>query len=434
MARIVEKVHFENATKPTVKRVAAYARVSSAKDAMHHSLSAQISYYSSLIQKTPGWLYCGVYADEAMTGTKDDRENFQKLLSECRAGNIDLVITKSISRFARNTVTLLETVRELKEKGVDVFFEEQNLHTMSASGEVVMTVLASLAQAESLSASENQKWRIKKNFEEGKPWNYTIFGYRNENGILKVENSEAQVVRLIFQMYLDGCGLYAIRDFLNDSGISTRFNGTWTHRAVSVILKNITYTGNLILQKTYRENHITKVRKENNGQLPKYRATETHEAIIDMDTFMKVQDEMHRRKEKYNCGEKSADRYAFTGVIKCDCCGASYRRKVTASRVVWVCNTYNTNGKNCCPLSKQIPDETLKAIVADALGHDAFDDSWFECEVKSIQACENYILKIEKRDGAVVKAVWTPPSRKDSWTQEKRETARRRAKGEIVCQ
>ena len=155
MARTIQQISFPAPMRPSLKRVAAYARVSSGKDAMLHSLSAQVSYYSALIQKHADWLYCGVYADEAFTGTKDSREGFQDLLAECRAGNIDMVITKSISRFARNTVTLLETVRELKALGVDVYFEEQNIHTMSADGELMMTILASYAQEESRSVSEN---------------------------------------------------------------------------------------------------------------------------------------------------------------------------------------------------------------------------------------------------------------------------------------
>ena len=182
MERIVQRVGNIPA-QPKALRVAAYARVSSGKDAMLHSLSAQVSYYSNLIQNHPGWLYCGVFADEALTGTKENRAKFQCLLTECRAGNIDLIITKSISRFARNTVVLLQTVRELKSLGVDVYFEEQNIHSMSADGELMLTILASYAQEESLSASENQKWRIKKNFEDGKPWSGQILGYRYENGV-----------------------------------------------------------------------------------------------------------------------------------------------------------------------------------------------------------------------------------------------------------
>lgn len=152
------------------KKVAAYARVSSGKDAMLHSLSAQVSYYSSLIQAHNDWEYVGVYADEAITSTKEKRKNFQRLLDDCRDGKIDLIITKSISRFARNTVNLLETVRELKLLGIDVFFEEQSIHTISADGELMLTILASYAQEESRSASENQKWRIKRNFEQGIPF------------------------------------------------------------------------------------------------------------------------------------------------------------------------------------------------------------------------------------------------------------------------
>jgi len=166
MQRIITRVNLVP-KQPKAKRMAAYARVSTGKDAMRHSLSAQVSYYSNLIQSHNGWLYCGVYADEALTGTKDGREQFQRMLKDCREGKLDGIITKSISRFARNTVTLLETIRELKLLGIDVFFEEQNIHTMSSEGEFLLTILASYAQAESLSASENLKWRIRKSFEEG---------------------------------------------------------------------------------------------------------------------------------------------------------------------------------------------------------------------------------------------------------------------------
>ena len=190
--RIVERVQFPNAPKIKLLRTAAYARVSSGKDAMLHSLSAQVSYYNNMIQSNPEWRFCGVYADEALTGTKDTRENFQNLISECRAGNIDLIITKSISRFARNTVTLLETVRELKELGVDVYFEEQNIHSISPDGELMLTILASYAQEESYSASENQKWRIRKDFEFGKVSTVIMLGYkRNPEGILEIIPDEA---------------------------------------------------------------------------------------------------------------------------------------------------------------------------------------------------------------------------------------------------
>jgi DNA invertase Pin-like site-specific DNA recombinase len=165
----IRKVKQRKLTVPARKRVAAYARVSGGKDAMLHSLSAQVSHYSALIQRKAEWEYAGVYADEAMTGTKDSRSEFRHLVDDCKAGRIDMVITKSISRFARNTLTLLETVRELKDAGVDVYFEEQNIYTMSADGELMLTILASYAQEESLSASENCLWRIRERFRNGEP-------------------------------------------------------------------------------------------------------------------------------------------------------------------------------------------------------------------------------------------------------------------------
>ena len=249
------------------KRVAAYARVSSGKDAMLHSLSAQVSYYSDLIQNHGDWLYTGVYSDEAKTGTKDSRAGFQNLVADCRAGKIDMVITKSISRFARNTVTLLQTVREFKALGVDIYFEEQNIHTISGDGELMMTILASYAQEESRSASENQKWRIKRSFESGIPWDRTLMGYRMENEHYVIVPREAEIVRRIYNEYLSGSGYQLIAKRLNEEGVPSRFGGKWNQSAVSRILSNHTYTGNLLLQKTFRENHITKRKIFNNGEV-----------------------------------------------------------------------------------------------------------------------------------------------------------------------
>ena len=361
MTRKIEQVRFaENA--PKKKRVAAYARVSSGKDAMLHSLSAQVSYYSDYIQNN-GWEYAGVYADEAITGTKDKRDGFQKLLAECRNGNVDMVITKSISRFARNTVTLLETVRELKELGVDVYFEEQNIHTASADGELMLTILASYAQEESLSVSENMKWRIKKNFEDGKPWSGFVLGYRCENGQYVVVPEEAEVVRRIYREYLEGLGATAIMKGLNDDGIRTRTGKPWRIGGVLKILKNYNYTGNLLLQKTYSENHLTKRKLVNNGEQPQYHVEGAHEVIIDLATWEAVQEEIERRAEYYAPTKKAAS-YPFTGLIVCGTCGKHYRRKTTASGVIWVCTTYNTHGKKACA-SKVIPESILYDLTAD---------------------------------------------------------------------
>ena len=415
MTRKIEQVRFA-ADAPKKKRVAAYARVSSGKDAMLHSLSAQVSYYSDYIQKH-GWEYAGVYADEALTGTKDNRENFQRLLAECRKGTVQMVITKSISRFARNTVTLLETVRELKALGVDVYFEEQNIHTMSADGELMLTILASYAQEESLSVSENMKWRIRRNFEEGKPWSGLILGYRFQNGQFVVVPEEAEIVKRIFREYLDGLGATAIMKGLNEDGILTRLGKPWRIEGILKILRNYNYTGNLILQKTYRENHLTKRKMKNNGEKPQYHAVGTHEAIIDLATFEAVQEELARRSEHYSGKKPSTVTYPFTRLIVCANCGKHYKRKTTATGIVWICSTYNTHGKKACADSKAIPESVLYELTADTpLG-----------DLTAIRAEKDNTLIFCFKNGERTVKRWQDRSRAESWTEEMKEKARQQA-------
>lgn len=417
MDRTISKVNFELKRQINVLRVAAYARVSTGKDSMLHSLSAQVSYYSDMIQKHPGWLYCGVYADEALTGTKESRKNFQRLLADCRAGKIDLVITKSISRFARNTVTLLATIRELKDLGVDVFFEEQSIHTMSTDGELMITILASYAQEESRSASENQKWRIKKCFEAGIPYDPTLLGYRIRDGKYVIEPEEAKTVRRIYEEYLSGKGIQKIANELNRDGIVTRFGMEWHTSGVQRILRNITYTGNLLLQKTFSENHITKRKIMNTGELPKYAVADSHEAIVDMATFNAVQAEIERRAKKHSHPRNTKEKFQFTGLIVCDKCGKNYRRKIVTTGPVWICSTYNAKGKAACP-SKQIPEPTLEAITADV----------DLATLREIRAQDGNALLLQYRDGTEETRVWKDRSRTESWTPEMRAMAARKAK------
>lgn len=407
------------------KRVAAYARVSNGKDAMLHSLSAQVSYYSNLIQNHGDWLYAGVYSDEAKTGTKDSRAGFQNLIADCRAGKIDMVITKSISRFARNTVTLLQTVREFKALGVDIYFEEQNIHTMSGDGELMMTILASYAQEESRSASENQKWRIKRNFEAGIPWDGTLLGYRLENDHYVIVPKEAELVRRIYNEYLSGSGYNSIAKLLNDEGIPSRFGGKWNQSSISRILSNYTYTGNLLLQKTFRENHITKRKMNNMGELPKYHVGESHEAIIDMETFQAVQAEKARRAARFIKKPAPKKIYPFTSILVCDNCGKNYRRKVTKTGPVWICDTFNSLGKVACA-SKQIPEPTLQQVTADALGQKDFTHEWLCSHIQHIRVCNANKLIFCFKDGSEVTRKWKDRSRSESWTDEMKETARRK--------
>ncbi len=351
-------------TQPKAIRVAAYARVSSGKDSMLHSLAAQISYYGELIQSHPGWVYCGVYSDEAITGTKAERAGFQDMLSACRAGNVDLIITKSISRFARNTVTLLETVRELKALGVDVFFEEQNIHTMSGDGELMLSILAGYAEEESRSVSENMKWRVRRNFEEGIPWNCTLLGYRISGDHFEIVPEEAETVRFIFSEFLKGKSKRSIAISLNRQGVPTRKGNPWGNTAIDKLLQNPTYTGNLLLLTYYSENFLTKVMVKNNGELPMYQVADTHEAIIDIETFTKVQELLQTKKEANPQYRQEHKTYPFTGLITCARCGKSYRRKTTATGHTWICGTFNTLGKAACP-SKAIPERVLYENTAD---------------------------------------------------------------------
>ena len=416
MERVVQKVKFPP-RQPKLKRVAAYARVSSGKDAMLHSLAAQVEYYSNFIRRHPGWEYVGVYADEAKTGTKDSREQFQQLLADCKAGKIDHILTKSISRMARNTVTLLETVRELKAMGVTVYFEEQNIDTGTDDGELMLSILASYAQEESLSASENQKWRVRQNFENGQPWRGFMLGYRYKDGQYVVVPEEAEIVRSIYADFLDGKGVTAIMKRLNSEGILTQQGFTWHKSAVTRVLKNYTYTGNLLLQTKFRENHLTKRTLVNHGQLPQYHATDTHEPIIDIGTYNSVQLEMHRRAKKYG-KQQTSEKYPFSGMITCAICGKHYRRKITATGPVWICSTYNTLGKVACS-SKAIPESTLMetAATVSATG-----------EITAVTAHNDNTLEFTLADGTVTVKQWQDRSRAASWTPEMRSAAREKSR------
>ena len=390
------------------KKVAAYARVSSGKDTMLHSLSAQVSYYSSLIQKETDWQYIGVYSDEAITGTKEERPGLQQMIADCRDGKIDMILTKSISRFARNTVTLLETVRMLKAMGVDIYFEEQNIHTLSSDGELLLTILASYAQEESRSVSENMKWRIKKNFEAGIPWNGRMLGYRLDGDHYEIVAEEAALVRRIFTEYLEGAGFNLIAQRLNEDGITPAWGELWHKTTIAKILRQYAYTGNLLLQRTFRDNHITKKSCINEGQLPQYHAEDSHDAIIDMDTFMAVQLEMERREKKPRTPRQT---YPYTGLMVCAKCGKSYRRKVTATGPVWICATYNTRGKKYCA-SKQIPESILETSTASVT-----DDL---TSIVKIIVDDGNLLHYQLADGAVIERTWKDRSRSESWTDEMR--------------
>ena len=418
-------------TIPHRERVAAYARVSLAKDAMMHSLAAQVDYYSRLIQANSMWVYAGVYADSGITGTKDDRPEFRRLIEDCRAGLIDRILVKSISRFARNTVTLLETVRELRELGIDIYFEEQNIHTLSGDGELMLTILASFAQEESRSVSENCLWRIQKKFEKGEVTGMRMYGYRLKDGVLTIVPDEADVVRRIFSLFLAGNGREIIARKLNADNITSPYGGLWHRNVILGILRNEKYTGNMLLQKTYTQDHLSKKIIKNKGERTQYWVQESHEAIIESSVFEAVQTELKQRAEVYNYQPRNG-KSPLAGLITCGVCGKHFIRKKQHGHYFWLCYDYVHRDKEACK-SRRITERALRPILCRELNvsDDELENELYRLE--EIVVFPDGHLTIAA-DGKTSEHPWENPSRSASWTPEMRhkaaETAKTRQRGE----
>lgn len=419
------------------KKVAAYARVSMQSERMLHSLSAQVSYYSGLIQKNPDWEYAGVYADDFISGTNTvKRDEFKRMLADCETGKIDIILTKSISRFARNTVDLLETVRHLKDLGIEVRFEKENIRSMDGDGELMLTILASFAQEESRSISDNVKWGIRKRMQNGIPnGRFRIYGYRWEGDELVIVPEEAEIVKRIFQNFLDGKSrLETEREFAAE-GITTRDGHRWTDSNLKVVLTNVTYTGNLLLQKEFVADPITKQKKKNRGELPQYYVEDTHPAIIDKATFDFVQGEMARRRELGALANKSLNTSCFTGKIKCPYCGQSYMHNKRTDRgymEFWNCGSKKKKKKGAgCPVGGTINHKNMVRVCTEVLGLDEFDESVFLEQVDHIDVPERYTLEFHMADGRVITKDCPNTGHQDCWTPERRAevSAKRRKNG-----
>ena len=425
--RIIKDVTPQMATELKRLRVCAYARVSSGKDAMLHSLSAQVSYYQKFISSHIDWTFCGIYADEAFTGTKEVRPQFQKMLEECRKGNVDLIVTKSISRLARNTITLLQTVRELKAMGVDVYFEEQNIHTLSADGELMLTILASYAQEESLSASENQKWRIRKSFEAGQivaafP---KLFGYRVVKGKITIDEETAPIVREIFSQFANGASLAEIAHWLTNNGVPCIVKGAWSSKKVKLILSNEKYSGNALLQKTFRNNHLEKRKIVNRGHLPQYFVEDTHPAIVDMVTYQIVKERLQEASDYFTPTTPQSES-PFSKKMVCGYCGEYVKRAKNNARTVWNCHRYLEEGKAGCKGAKQIRNDMLEELCCEVFGWESLDEEFIRKNVVKIIVFAHK-LTFEMADGTSIEKEWQNKSRSASWTPEMRERARQRA-------
>ena len=355
------------------RRVAAYARVSTDSDEQFTSFEAQKDYYTKFILNNPDWEMVDVYTDEGISGTNTKhREGFKQMIKDAIDGKIDLIVTKSVSRFARNTVDSLTTIRELKAHNVEVFFEKENIYTFDSKGELLITIMSSLAQEESRSISENVTWGVRKGFQDGKfSIGYKSFlGYeKGEDGRPKIVESEAKIIKLIYTLFLDGYSVRQIADELNERGLRTPTNkktrdgqpAKWNFSSVMSILKNEKYKGEAILQKTYTTDFLTHETRKNNGELPQYHVKNSHEAIIPVDEWEMVQFELERRS---NIGEKYSAASIFSSKIVCGDCGHFYGSKVWHSndkyrRVIYQCNEKFHNSKKCG--TPHLTEEQIKA-------------------------------------------------------------------------
>ena len=302
VSMIPAKPQYDRSIKLSEKklRVAAYCRVSTELEEQESSYEAQVEYYTRKIQETENWKLAGIYADDGKSATNTKkRDDFKAMIKDAEGGKIDMILTKSVSRFARNTVDSLLTIRKLKEKNVAVVFEKEGVNTLDGTGEILITILSSLAQEESRNISENTRWGVVRKFEKGKVIvNHNKFmGYtKNENGDLVIVPKEAEIVRLVFRLYLEGYSAGKIAKYLEEQKIKTATGlERWHDTVVLKMLRNEKYMGDALLQKTYTVDFMTKKKVMNKGIVPQYYVEDDHEAIIPKDLFYRVQEELARR-------------------------------------------------------------------------------------------------------------------------------------------
>lgn len=352
------------------RRVAAYARVSTEQEQQQSSYAAQVSYYTNYIQGREDWEFVKVYADEGISGLNTKRrEGFKTMVADALAGKIDLIVTKSVSRFARNTVDSLTTICELKEHGVECYFEKENIWTFDSKGELLLTIMSSIAQEESRSISENVRWGKRKGMQDGKvsvPFS-AFLGYdRGAHGELVVNEEQAVIVRKIFSMFLQGYTTYQIAKVLTDEGIPTvTGKSKWRSEGIASILSNEKYKGDALLQKSYTSDFLTKRAKKNNGVIPQYYVKDDHEAIIEPEVFDHVQ------RMRASIGKRVSGVSILAGKIYCGDCGGYYGQKIWHStdkyrRVIWRCNQkYGKDGSKCG--TPHLTEEQVKGLFVKAV-------------------------------------------------------------------
>ena len=373
----------ENRDKYHQLRVAAYCRVSTEQEEQQNSYQVQIAYYTDLINRKKEWTLAGIFADEGISGTQaKKRPEFLKMIRLCKKQKIDIVITKSISRFARNTVDCLEYVRQLKDLGIGVIFEKENINTMTMTSEFMIALYGSFAQAESESISKNVSWGKQKAYAEGKvAFQYSkLLGYqKGADGKPEIVPDEAETVHLIYELFLDGLSFTRIKNALESKGKLTAMgNQIWSESNIKSILKNEKYVGDVLLQKTFTVDCITKKVVKNNGERPMYLVTNHHAPIIDRDTFNRVQQELARRSSKRKVSDKTtteqgkySSKYALSELLICGNCGTLYRRCTWTAggkkQIVWRCISRLDHGKKYCSESPTIHEDKLHRAILKAV-------------------------------------------------------------------
>ena len=408
----VTAIDTKKKVKNQLKRVAGYARVSVDRAPSAESLRAQAAFLKNRILSTPGWVDCGVFLDLGISGTKTDRPGFKALLEKCEKKEIDLVMTKSISRFCRNTVDLLSTVRHLKELGVEVYFDENNISTLSSEGELLLTVLASQAQEESRSISENVLWAFRKKFERGEGIPRELMGYRWTGNEYVIVEEEAKVVREIFRLYMTGIGPQQIANILNEKGIRGQTGKPMSESSVTLILKQEKYKGDSILQKTYTRDHISHAQVRNKGERDRFYVEGTHPPILTSEEFDRVQEEISRRSAigsvKCNWTINSS---IFTSRITCCDCGRTFRRKNTRKgngRIYynWACGErIDKRYKGGCS-TKSIPEWALYKLTGEVLGKEDFTEEDLDESISKIIGGVYHQVSFVMKDGRTITKTW----------------------------
>ena len=363
-------------------RVAAYCRVSTELEQQQSSYDIQIEYYTRHIMQNPNWIFAGVFADDGRSATNTfRRDDFNQLMDQCLKGKVDMVITKSISRFARNTVDCISWVRKLKEKNVAVYFEKENLNTLDDSTEMILTILSSQAQEESRAISTNVKWGYARKFEKGESTRQRSYGFRKApTGEMCIVEEEAAVIRNMARWFLDGDSLERIKHRLEEAGIETTTGKkTWSTGTIYNILTNEKIMGDVLLQKTFTADYLTKRRVKNSGQQKQYYVKNHHEAIIPKTVYYKIQEEIARRSSLKKAGTRKgktaqgvySSKYALTGIMVCNECGAHYRRTTWAKNgkkvIVWRCINRLEHGTKRCHESPTLKEEVIQEAIMGKL-------------------------------------------------------------------